>query len=166
MCLAISTLRGEEWVDAQRVLLVGQSSGAVAVTAAAGQKPSGIVAILNFAGGRGSLTTNALCQPELVFDMSSTLGRSVRVPSLWIYAENDQYFAPTIAREMFDAYRSAGAPAEFIAAPPFGADGHLLLYLAPPPIWWPLVSAFLDGLHLPTRIVVDLPPMREQLQRK
>jgi dienelactone hydrolase len=158
---ALSALRSEEWVDPQRVLLVGQSSGAVAVTAAAAQNPLGIVGILNFAGGRGSVTTNALCQPELVFEMWRTLGRSVRVPSLWIFAENDQYFAPTIAREMFNAYRSAGAPAEFVAAPPFGADGHLLLYLASPPIWLPLVSPFLEAVHLPTRIVVDLPPMRE-----
>ncbi|HTS54407.1 MAG TPA: alpha/beta hydrolase [Burkholderiales bacterium] len=162
----LSVLRNEEWVDPQRVLLVGQSSGGVAVTAAAGQHPSGIIGILNFAGGRGSMTTTALCQPELVFDMWRTLGRSVRVPSLWIFAENDQYFAPTIARAMFDAYRSGGAPAEFIVAPPFGADGHLLLYLAAPPVWWPLVSPFLDAMHLPTRIVVDLPPTREQPQRE
>lgn len=57
----LSALRSEEWIDPQRVLLVGQSSGAVAVTAAAAQNALGIVGILNFAGGRGSLTTNALC---------------------------------------------------------------------------------------------------------
>lgn len=161
----LSTLRADAWVDPERLLLVGQSRGGVAVTASAAQDPSGISGILSFAGGRGSLTTDVLCQPELVFEMWRTFGRSVHVPSLWIFAENDQYFAPAIAREMFDVYRSAGAPAEFVAAPPLGADGHLLLCLVPPPVWWPLVSAFLERIHLPTRIVVPLAPMTESPQR-
>ena len=105
---------------------------------------------------------NTLCKPDLVFNMWHTLGRSVRVPSLWIFAQNDQYFSPTIADLLFNAYTSAGAPAKFVETPPFGSDGHMLFYWAPPQTWWPPVSTFLDGIHMPTRTVVDLPPQLEQ----
>lgn len=153
----LAILRNEPWVDPARVLLVGGSAGGVAVIAATARDPSGIVGILSFAGGRGSVNANVVCQPERLLQMWQTFGRSVRVPSLWIFAANDQYFGPEIARRMFNSYTSAGAPAKFISMPAFGSDGHMLLYLAPPRTWWPPVGAFLDGIHLPTRIIVDLP---------
>jgi dipeptidyl aminopeptidase/acylaminoacyl peptidase len=51
---AVATLRGEPWVDPDRVLLLGHSTGGFAVTAAAATNPPGIVGILDFAGGHGS----------------------------------------------------------------------------------------------------------------
>ena len=59
----------------------------------------------------------------------------------------------------FDAYTNAGAPAQFDLLPPFGADGHLLASAAPSALWLPSAEKFLSGLHLPTAMVVQLPPM-------
>jgi hypothetical protein len=58
---------------------------------------------------------------------------------------------------MFDAYMSAGAPAQLQFLPPYGTDGHALLLDAPTDIWWPAVSVFLASLNLPTSVVVELP---------
>lgn len=88
-------------------------------------------------------------------------GATTHNPSLWIFAQNDGFFGPAIARQMFDAYTAAGAPAEFDAAPPYDHDGHLLIFSPTPALWWPRVSEFLEQLHLPTRLIADLPPLAD-----
>jgi dienelactone hydrolase len=152
----LNALRAEPWVDRSRVLLVGQSAGGFAVSAASARNPAGVVGVLNFAGGRGSRAPDDVCQPERLVAAEETFGRTARLPSLWIYAENDHFFGPALARRMFEAYTAHGASAEFFAAPRFGEDGHGL-FLGAFGIWWPPVQAFLDSQHLPTRIVVELP---------
>jgi dienelactone hydrolase len=152
----LNVLRAEPWVDRSRVLLVGQSAGGFAVSAASARNPAGVVAVLNFAGGRGSRAPDDVCQPERLIAAQEVFGRTARLPSLWIYAENDHFFGPVLARRMFEAYTAHGAPATFFAAPRFGEDGHGL-FLGAPEIWWPPVQAFLESQHLPSRIVVELP---------
>ena len=59
---AVATLRGEPWVDPDRVLLLGHSTGGFAVTAAAANNPPGVVGILDFAGGHGSAGPDRVCR--------------------------------------------------------------------------------------------------------
>ena len=54
-------------------------------------------------------------------------GQQSRLPTLWVYAENDKYFGPALAKRMHSAFVSAGGAAELVIAPPFGKDGHSLL---------------------------------------
>ncbi len=152
----LNAVRDESFVDPARILLVGHSAGGFAVTAAAARNPDAVVAVLNFAGGRGSRAPDDVCQPERLVAAQEVFGRTARLPSLWIYSENDHFFGPALAQKMFAAYTAHGAPATFLAAPRFGEDGHGL-FLAAIDIWWPPVQEFLESLHLPTRIVVDLP---------
>jgi len=51
---AIATIRREPWVDPDHILLLGHSTGGLAVLAAATANPSGVVGLLNFDGGRHS----------------------------------------------------------------------------------------------------------------
>jgi dienelactone hydrolase len=152
----LNVLRAEAWVDPARILLVGLSTGGFAVSAASARNPAGVVAVLNFAGGRGSRAPDDVCQPERLVAAQEIFGRTARLPSLWIYAENDHFFGPALAQRMFQAFTAHGAPATFFAAPSFGEDGHGL-FLGAVNIWWPPVQAFLDAQHLPTRIAVELP---------
>jgi hypothetical protein len=46
---------------------------------------------------------------------------------LWLLAENDHYLGLALGRRMFEAYTSAGGPAQLQVLPPFGTDGHSLL---------------------------------------
>jgi hypothetical protein len=66
---------------------------------------------------------------------------------LWIYAANDTFFDPALARSMVDAYDGAGGRATLQAVGPNGQDGH---NLATSPdgaaIWSPLVEGFVRGL--------------------
>jgi dienelactone hydrolase len=156
---ATAVLRREAWVDPERVLLFGQSTGGVAVSAAAAAGVPGVKGVLDFAGGRGSTAPDTVCNPAGLASMFGALGRTARVPALWIFAENDHFFGPDLARRMFAAYTGAGAPARLAMLPPFGRDGHTLVNAAPAEAWWPTVEPFLREIGLPTAVVVTLPPL-------
>ena len=156
---ALATLRGESWVDPDRVLLLGHSTGGFAVTAAGASNPSGVVGILNFAGGHGSAGPDWVCSPDHIVEDAGIFGRTARAPALWIYSENDHYIPAALGRRMFDAYVASGAPAQLQVLPPFGAEGHPLVMMGAAELWWPSVESFLNGLHLPTSLMVELPPL-------
>ena len=61
---AAAALRAEVWVDPDRTVLLGQSTGGLAVTAAAAANPLGVVGILDFAGGRGSDAPDHVCDED------------------------------------------------------------------------------------------------------
>lgn len=157
----LATLRGEPWVDPDHLVVVGHSLGGLAALAAAADAPAGVVGIVDFAGGLGSQMPGMVCSPQHLVATMRDLGAVVHISSLWIFAQNDQFFGPALARQMFDAYTSAGAPAEFDAAPPYDHDGHLLIFSPPPAVWWPRVAGFLAQVHLPTRLVADLPSLAD-----
>jgi len=153
---ALSDLRNEAWVDPARVLLVGHSTGGIADLAASATNPSGILGVISFAGANGSARPDYVCQPDRLVEAFLSFGQTARIPSLWIYSENDHFINPDLARRMFDAYTASGAPASLFVAPSWGSDGHSLIWAPDETVWWPQVRAFLASLHLPTDIVVTL----------
>ena len=155
---AVTTLRGEAWVNPDRVLLLGHSTGGFAVTAAAASNPDGVVGVLNFEGGHGSAGPDRVCSPDHIVEDARLFGRTARIPALWIYSENNHYIPAALGRRMFEAYVESGAPAELQVLPPFGVDGHMMVPMGPAEIWWAPVEGFLNRLQLPTSLVVELPP--------
>jgi dienelactone hydrolase len=155
----IAFMGGQAHVDATRVMLVGVSAGGFASIAAAAQRPPGLVAVLNFAGGRGSDAPDSVCQPDALVEAYGAFGRTVRVPTLWLYADNDHFFAPALAQRFFASFQAAGGTGTFVKLPAFGADGHLLLSDAAIPLWRDRVDAFLREHRLPTwaKPVVEAP---------
>jgi dienelactone hydrolase len=146
---AIAALRQQSYVDATRIVAVGQSAGGFGSLALASAPPEGLAAILNFAGGRGSRRPDEVCTEGRLVEAIATFGRTARVPALFVYSENDHYFRPELARRMFDAWTGAGAPGTFIGAPPFGRDGHSLFGAAGLPIWRDSAARFLAANGLP-----------------
>lgn len=148
----IRYMRTQPFIDGRHIILVGQSAGGWGVVAASARNPQGVVAILNFAGGRGSKKDDDVCTPEALHKAAAEWGRTAKVPILWIYAENDKFFSPTVAKAMFEAYRGAGGTAEFQPMPPFSKDGHRLFGNGWN-VWGPSVEAYLKrvpGLALGT----------------
>jgi hypothetical protein len=63
---------------------------------------------------------------------------------LWVYSENDSYFAPPIAASLYDAYTRNGGKAEVVQVGPYGKDGHRLFFgTGGSQIWGPLVESYL-----------------------
>src|SRR5947199_107361 len=79
--------------DGRRMILAGQSGGAIVSIFTAGtRQPHGLVAVLSFAGGRGGnpdVWPGVPCAVEAVARVFDALGKQVKVPVLFNYAEND-----------------------------------------------------------------------------
>jgi dienelactone hydrolase len=142
----VATLRG---VDHDRVVLVGHSAGGFGSLAAAADGAK-VRAVVNFSGGKGAqlLPLGALFVDRLVA-AAGDYGHSVRVPSLWIYAQNDSLFVPAVVQRMFAAYRAGGAPAEMESLPAVGADGHAPFSAEAMRLWGPKLEAFLERIGAP-----------------
>lgn len=132
------------------IVLVGQSAGGLGAIAHDLLPHPRVSAIVNFAGGHGGHfdnQPNQNCQPERLPVAAGTLARTATTPMLWIYAANDSFFAPPIAKAMYDADAQAGGRAEFYQLPAFGTDGHLLFVgHGGSAIWGPLVERYLATL--------------------
>jgi dienelactone hydrolase len=153
---ALAVLRKEPWVDPARLVLVGHSMGGFALLAASAANPPGVLGIISFAGAVGSPRPDYVCQADRLIDADQTFGQTARIPGLWIFAQNDHFFGPELARAMFDAYRANGAPTSLFEAPPYARDGHTLIWASDGAAWWPEVEPFLKSLQLPTDIQVPL----------
>lgn len=150
-------------VDPTHMLCAGVSTGGFATVALTAEAPPGLVAAINFAGGRGSMKDHEVRDSGELVGAFHEFGKHSRTPMLWIYAENDKYFWPELAAKFDHAFKSAGGRNEFVKAPPVGDDGHSLFRRVA--AWSDTVDAFLkaQGLvflpePLPAPPVPDTPP--------
>jgi dienelactone hydrolase len=146
-------------IDASRMISVGVSAGGFATIALTADPPSGLVAAINFAGGRGSLTNDQVCGRDRLIGAYAAMGKRSRVPMLWVYAENDHFFGPQLAQQLRQAFTSGGGNVEFIRAAAFGEDGHGLFSRAGIPIWSGYVDVFLKTRNLTLRSPPLPPPV-------
>src|SRR2546421_3192216 len=143
--------RALPYVDANRMILAGQSAGGmVSVFTAGTRNPQGLVAVLAFAAGRGGdpdVNPGVPCAIEPVARVFDSLGKNIRVPVLFHYAENDLFFSPKVSRGWFERFNANGANAEYTLQPAFGKDGHYLFGdTLGVRYWLPTVEGFL-GKH-------------------
>jgi len=131
------------------MVLVGQSAGGWASIAYNAMPHPRVTAFVNMAGGKGGHQqgqSNSICQPNLLIEAAGRLARTATTPMLWVYAENDSYFAPSIAAAMYAAYAQNGGKAEFEQLGPYSNDGHRLFFgPGGSAIWGPLVERYLAG---------------------
>lgn len=130
--------------DGRRVVLMGVSAGGWGSLAAASQSVPGLLGVVNFAGGRGSQKAGEVCSPDALVSAAGRYGSGSRVPQLWLYSSNDRFFGPEIAGRLHRAFQEAGGRAEFVAAPPFGEDGHR--YIRAIGQWQGKVDSFLAAI--------------------
>ena len=137
-------------VDPDHVVLVGQSAGGFASLAAASFAPKGVVAVVNFSGGRGgnpSTHPGMPCGPEQMTETIRQFASTTQVPVLWHYVQNDLFFEPDVVSTWFAAFQAAGGRGQMVVEPPFGRNGHGMFAVKTSiPIWLPHVEAFLGPL--------------------
>lgn len=144
---AVQYMRTQPFVAPDRTLIVGQSAGGWATIAYSARNPAGVPAMVNVAGGRGGRNQNLPnnnCAPRNLVDAAGKFGRTARVPTLWIYTENDTFFDSKLSQGMADAYKAGGGQADYRLLPAFGRDGHGLFGVAAGiAVWSPLVQTFI-----------------------
>ncbi len=142
------------YVDGSRMILAGQSAGGVtSIFAAGSREPQGLVAVLAFAAGRGgnpSRSPGVPCAVEPLARVFDELGKAVKVPVLFHYAENDHFFNAATSRLWFDRFTAGGARAEYVLQPAFGKDGHYIFSDdSGVKVWLPAVERFLARHQVP-----------------
>lgn len=153
---AIDAMKSRDDVSTDGMIAVGISAGGFATLALSANAPKGLAAAINFAGGRGSRADNDVCDEDALVRAFATLGRTSRIPTLWIYAPNDKYFGPELVRRLHAGFTEAGGQVRFIDVPPFGEDGHTL-YSRGISQWTPMVDSFLRDHNLGSRDVAAAP---------
>ena len=146
--------RALPYVDPHRMILAGHSAGGMVALFTAGvRQPEGLVAVLAFAAGRGgnpALHPGVPCAAEPLARVLDMVGRSIKAPVMFHYAENDQYFNPDTTRFWFERFTAGGARAEYVLQPPFGDDGHYVFGdRAGIRYWVPAVESFLARYGVP-----------------
>ena len=143
--------RALPFVKADRVILVGQSAGGIASIAAASVNPAGVIGVVNFSGGRGGRPYTNPGDPCVADNMTEAIGklaRTIKVPVLWHYSENDQFFAPRHVKAWFKAFEDAGASGRLVMQPAFQWDGHAIFGAKRGlPIWTAAFDRFLKDIR-------------------
>ena len=142
------------YIDGSRMILAGQSAGGVAAIFAAGARaPQGLVAVLAFAAGRGGnprRNPGVPCAVEPLAKVFDEMGKAVKVPVLFHYAENDLFFNAQTSRLWYERFTAGGARAEYVLQPAFGKDGHYIFSEDEGVRWWlPAVERFLAKYNVP-----------------
>jgi dienelactone hydrolase len=154
---AIDYARDLPQVDATRIVAMGVSTGGFATVALTEKAPPGLVAAINFAGGRGSRADHDVCNPGDLVSAYHSFGKHSRTPMLWLYAQNDKFFWPELAQKFDAAFRSQGGQDQFVLAPPIGDDGHSLFRHVD--AWSATVDEFLKAQNL-TPLAEPLPALK------
>lgn len=125
-------LRAQPWSNMEKIILVGQSVGGLTTIGIAAQNPPGVIGAINFAGGAGGApddTPGRSCQPDKLTETFEAFGKTTKVPSLWLYAENDLYWGAEAPKEWHKAFSAGGSKTKFVMTEPVPGvkDGHQLL---------------------------------------
>ncbi len=119
----IDFMAQQPYVDADQVVLVGESGGGLASLAYGSLGKTNIKGIINFAGGLRTFS------PRWEFNMNDAFkeyARTTNVESIWFYAENDRTFPANLAQAVYKEYQKNGGHATLFTPPPFKKDGHSL----------------------------------------
>ena len=106
---------------------MGQSFGGTTAIALAAKSIPGVLAAVNFAGGGGGRPDTHPEQPcgaDRMTDLFASYGTTARIPTLWLYSENDKYWGPTIPRNWLKAFTDRGGRGQFVQLPSYKSDGH------------------------------------------
>ena len=159
---AVSHFQQQAWVDAQHVMVIGQSHGGMVTMAYSERATPGVRLLVNFAGGLRA--NGGRCQygwQEKMVRAFERFGTQARIPSLWFYGRNDSFFNAVFARQLlnqFDVGRTvaddtkaaARAPARLVATAPFGQDSHgMVEYSGAIALWWPELESEMRRRGMP-----------------
>ncbi len=152
----------QPWIDKSKVIVKGQSVGGFAAIATVGKNHPSVIASINFAGGAGGdpkTRPGNPCQGERLGAVYAAAGsaNAGATPTLWLYAENDNYWGQTLPRRWHAAFTEAGGQAEFVMFPPLGNEGHALLRNGRH-LWRPAVDRFLGQLGIAVPKSANAPP--------
>jgi dienelactone hydrolase len=147
----VAYMSKQPYVDAQHIVVVGNSHGGLATMAYGTEAAPGVRGLINFSGG---LRQDACVgwQDNLTHAFSA-YGSKAKVPSLWLYGQNDSVFPAPLIANMYAAYEANGANATMVNLGTFKNDSHRIVGDHDGVrVWRQPVETFLDQVGMPTRV--------------
>jgi dienelactone hydrolase len=149
--------REQKWIDGDHIVVAGQSYGGLATMALGTQELPGVRGLINFAGGLRDDSNNCGWRSSLVSAFAE-YGAQNKVPSLWMYGQNDSLFGPELVSRMHDAFEQAGGKAQLVEYAPFKRDSHgMLASRDGQKVWLADAMRFLDQVGMPTKVLYQVP---------
>lgn len=147
----IAYMSDKTYVDASHIVVAGTSHGGLTTIAYGLGAAQGVRGLINFSGG---LRQDACAGwQENLTHAFEQYGDTVRIPSLWIYGDNDSVWSRQLTQRMYAAYVEHGAQAQMVDFGDYKNDAHrLVVDRDGVRIWWPAVDAFLERIGMPTRV--------------
>jgi pimeloyl-ACP methyl ester carboxylesterase len=102
-----------------KVLFAGVSRGGFLSLVLAARRPELAKGVISFVGGWFSVRDDYAAEMndkrlKLQTDRLAAAAKTVRVPTLWIYAARDPFYGPVPTRAFFDAFISGGAKGNYV----------------------------------------------------
>lgn len=143
---ALSWLKTRAELDSNRVILAGQSAGGYSAMYLASQPIDGLMGAIDYAGGRTNMTavSSASELNKMMVSGFAEFGKTTRVPTLWVFAENDSRYTANTIRASHEAFQAAGGKARLLLSPPIEGDGHHIYHK--PAFWRAAVKAYLQDI--------------------
>jgi dienelactone hydrolase len=163
---ALDYARAQPWVNADQIVVAGQSYGGLATIALGTRELPGVRGLINFAGGLRDDTDRCAWRSSLVAAFTE-YGAKSKIPSLWMYGENDSLFGPDLAARMHNAYLQAGGHGSLVEYPAFKRDAHGMLASRDGyKVWLGDTEKFLQQVGMPTKVLYDVPEMPAPAETK
>jgi len=125
---ALAWMKTRPELDASRVIVAGQSAGGFTAMYLASQNLKGLIGAIDFAGGRTNMSE--IQSPNylnrMMVDGFAELGKATRIPTLWVFAENDSRYTAETIRASYEAFQAAGSKGRLLLSPPIEGDGHFI----------------------------------------
>ena len=142
---ALAWLKSRPELDANRLVLSGQSAGGYCTMYLASQNVAGLIGAIDFSGGRNDIKDgNAGYLNPMMVNGFAEFGKTTRVPTLWVFAENDSRYTANTIRASHEAFQAAGGKARLLLSPPIEGDGHHIYHK--PALWRAAVKSYLQEI--------------------
>jgi dienelactone hydrolase len=163
---ALDYAREQPWVNPDQIVIAGQSYGGLATIALGTRELPGVRGLINFAGGLRDDTDRCAWRSSLVSAFTE-YGAKSKIPSLWMYGQNDSLFGPELAARMHKAYLQAGGRGQLVEYAAFKRDAHGMLASRDGyKVWLGDTEKFLQQVGMPTKILYDVPEMPAPAETK
>lgn len=144
---AIAQLKTKEYVDKHKIVVMGYSFGGFIAVCIGAKQLDGVVGVVSFAGGARSSSGGVFDASNAgpLFACYKEFGKTTKVPELWIYTKDDDWYPANFVRGMQQNFNAAGGRAEVVTL-----AGTHDFFLRPASIgaWWKQVGPYLNGLGL------------------
>jgi dienelactone hydrolase len=145
----IAWTQKQAWANPSAIIISGNSVGGITSVSVGSKNPKGVVGSINFAGGIGGnpvLSPRKSCDPNQLLEMYREFGKTTKIPSLWLYAENDLFWGSDQPKAWHSAFSNGGSSTSLVMTSALQRpDGHELIFFGKD-LWLSHVEDFIKKL--------------------